>query len=198
MSRTGVYPIPRSRHIEFWAGKVTPLALPQGEPDRARVGLARRAGGEVLRQNHRGNSPDLQPRHHQGGLLWHRILQLKKNNRCRPIWRWHAHWSDLLRYKQPCRSDWLHTSNRIYAFVESEVIESIFRSSEFSFSGSKLLTLTGIRDLVLHLDLPCETPYEKVIQGFYLQQPFFSQGRPSSDTRNVSRPWYSHQGGSPA
>ena len=66
------------------------------------------------------------------------------------------------------------TSDRIYAFVESELIESIFRSSEFSFSGSKLLTLTGIRDLVLHLDLPCETPYEKVIQGFYLQQPFFS------------------------
>ena len=53
--------------------------LPQGEPDRARVGLARRAGGEVLRQNHRGNSPDLQPRHHQGGLLRHHILQFNNN-----------------------------------------------------------------------------------------------------------------------
>ena len=53
--------------------------LPQGEPDRARVGLARRAGGAVLRQNHWGNSPDLQPRDYQGELLRHRILQFNKN-----------------------------------------------------------------------------------------------------------------------
>ena len=98
-----------------------------------------------------------------------------KTNRCRPIWRWHAHWSDLLRYKQPCRSDWSHSSNRIYAFVDSELIESIFRSSEFSFSGSKLLTLTGIR--------PFSSPWSamwnfvrKSYSRIFWRQPFLISG----------------------
>ena len=38
----------------------------QGEPDWACPGLAGRSGWTLLRQNCRGNPPDLQPRHHQG------------------------------------------------------------------------------------------------------------------------------------
>ena len=71
--------------------------------------------------------------------------------------------------------------------MESELIESIFRSSEFSFSGSKLLTLTGISDLFLHLDLPCETSYEKVIQGFFLMATFFILRVDRPVTREMSR-----------
>ena len=38
----------------------------KGKPDWACSGLASRAGWALLRQNCRGNPPDLQPRHYQG------------------------------------------------------------------------------------------------------------------------------------
>ena len=173
--------------------------LPQGEPDRARVGLARRAGGAVLRQNHRGNSPDLQPRDHQGGLLRHRILQFNKNKQVS---------ADLKMARSLVRLAEIQATLQVRLisfFKQNLCFCGIWTYWEY-FQEQRILFL---RQQVADLDRykwPFSSPWfamwnfvrKSYSRIFFDGNLFYSQGRPSSDTRNVSRPWYSHQGGSPA